>query len=944
MITRRPFRTAGPALLGVLLAVSSWTGPGFAQSDRPASPTVNLAAGGAPDQPAADAATPDWVRDALVIPHPAAAVGGCRAGIYTPAVNGVKPWRQAMVRWLTGRHVMGNTAVLVRQEGADGGAGLWSLVDPHAQYVFEVAVFVPAGGMFGDPQDKDLELQVTVLTAGDEVIAVLPVALPRGEWTGCKLPFSSGRQREVRCIVQSRSPRRLPCFYYADQFRLTRTDQAWWSPQNLFDSGPTAIRLTDERNTLVETLDPDAVGGHNGLYLNTDSFFSQRGIAVGGGQWEQEYNFLSLDDPLAERFLEEGVSRDLDSAPVEKIGLWPGYSMCHNSPAWHAYQQERLSRIAPDVQIISQDNLCSPSFERVGNTRTCFCRGCCDGFRDWLARRWTAEQFRSAEIADAAAFDLAGYVRSREPQIRQGSRAVLADPVLRAFVQFQYASQLDRWRDTAAAVRRAAGHPIALGGNQWGAGGSRPYSVALSQINDVVAVEIGTGPYGAESRVGDVLACKLGLAAGEYRRPVWLYLTSLFHAVEAAHSRTRLSGTQAWSDGGIPTPWATAAGASGWFYDSEARLCRFVQRHRALFARRDRRANVGLVYSLPTHAWRRFPAFRLSSTSYVRWLTAWARILEESHTPYEVNCWWHPLLGDDRASIVRLSRYDVLILPGVDCFSDSHRDAVRAFQARGGRVIQVTCPTACDADAVPRMASDRLAAEGEGLIEVSPSLLAEYTAADADRSSKAADQLQAILRSALGDDTLLETRAPADVWSNLWLDDTRQVLALHLVNGNIDLATDRFRPVKDSRWRLRLPDKLTVTEAVAVSPDVDGPQEPKSIPVEVAGGWATVVVPEIENYVVVAMFAGKALDAAGNLANARRAIRRAGVIRGQADAKSQDKVEHTLHLLRAGQCDAGGAAARELAQTSAAELAQLLPAEPRGRADPEAGKQAVAPR
>jgi len=40
---------------------------------------------------------PDWVQDALVVAMPAAAVGGCQAGIYTPAVNGVRPWKQALI-------------------------------------------------------------------------------------------------------------------------------------------------------------------------------------------------------------------------------------------------------------------------------------------------------------------------------------------------------------------------------------------------------------------------------------------------------------------------------------------------------------------------------------------------------------------------------------------------------------------------------------------------------------------------------------------------------------------------------------------------------------------------------------------------------------------------------------------------------------------------------
>ena len=204
--------------------------------------------------------------------------------------------------------------------------------------------------------------------------------------------------------------------------------------------------------------------------------------------------------------------------------------------------------------------------------------------------------------------------------------------------------------------------------------------MALSQIGDAVVVETGGGPLTAQSRAWDALACKLGLAAGDYRRPIWLYMTSLFHAPDASHSRVRMTAAQAWADGGVPNPWATAAGASGWFYDAERTCADSFSAHRARCARRERCANVGLVYSLPTHAWRQFPRLTCLRPN-TRSGSSLAQVLEEAHVPYEVNCWWHPLLGDDAASLERLNRYQVLVLPGVDCFSDAQRDAVRAFQA-----------------------------------------------------------------------------------------------------------------------------------------------------------------------------------------------------------------------------------------------------------------------
>lgn len=827
---------------------------------------------------------PDWIHDVLVAAHPAASVGGSQAGVYTAAVNGVRPWRAALLRWLTGRHVMGNTAVLVRQEGPEGGACLAAILDPQADYVLEVSAFVPGGREFGEAQEGHVQLEAAVLAPNDVVIAAGPVDAAAGQWKSSRLAFHNGASRAVRVVVRARAPRRLPCVYFVEDFRLARADR-WWSPQNVFDESRTAARLADDRLKLCQVLDPDMVSGHNGPYLNWDGFFSRRGIAVGGGFWEQEYNHLAVDDPGVPRFLDDGVARELDGRPIQKGALWPGYHMCHNAPGWHLYQQQRLARIAPEVQSITQDNICAPSFEQAGNG--CFCRACRDGFRQWLRRQWTAEQFRAAGVDAPDQFDVAQYATAAAPaRIKQGRDAVLADPVLRAYVQFQYASQLQRWRETVTAVKQAAGHPLAVCGNQWGAGGQRPYSVALSSIGDVVAVEAGGRPHNAQNRAWDTLSAKLGQAAGEYQRPVWLYMTSLFHASEAARSRLRFTLAQAWADGAVSVPWATAPGTGGWFFDSEAHVCRFVHSQRALFARRDRVANVGLVYSLPTQAWRSFRAWKLSPEPMRSWFAAWARLLEEAHVPYEVNCWSHPLLGSDRAALARLERYRVVVLPGVDCFTDFQRAALRAFQSRGGRVISVRCDKYFDGDALPRPAGERLAAAGPTLTEIDPALMLRCSRASAKSTPEAVAEVRAVgtqltvtLRRCLGDDGLLTTDAPDTVWANLWLDHTRQVLALHVVNGDIDLAADRLRPVANSRWRVRLPAGLRVDRAVELTPDYAGePSPPRPLAVELAGPWATLVVPRVESYTIVALGQGQALAEANRQAAARRAQWRAGVL------------------------------------------------------------------
>jgi len=800
----------------------------------------------------------------------------------------VRPWGDAIIRWLTSRSVLGNGAALVRQEGQDGGAGVSAIIDPRAEYLFEVLVHLPGkGGGFGTPQDTSTQIMASVMDADGRILGEAPVPLVAGDWAPGRVAFESGAAREVRCVIHAKAPKRLPCLYFAEGFRLTRKDRAWWNPENLFNASRTAARLPDDRDLLLRTLEPDVVGGHNGVYLNWDGFFTRRGIAVGGGHWEQEYNHLAAEDAAIDRFAKNGMAKNVSGETLrgDASRLWPGFNMCHNAPTWHSYYRQQFKRVAPEVDLLSQDNICTPSFLAPG--KGCFCQDCRDGFREWIAQRPPLLKQETADIRGAAS-DIVAHVRGAQATIAKGGDAVLADAVLRAYIQFSYASQADRWRDAVTAAREAAGHTIAVCGNQWGAGGQRPYSVALSQIGDMIFTEAEADCLAPQARAESVLATKLGLAAGAYRRPVLLCLSSLFHAPQAANCRLRSVAAQAWADGGRPTPWATAPKASGWFYDTEARLCRFVQQHRALFTRRDRVANVGLVYSLPTHAWRHFPAFGLSSTRYQRWFAACARLLEENHVPYEVNCWWHPLLGDDAPSLRRLDRYHLLVLPGVDCLTKAQRTAIRAFQERGGRIIHIPLPTLRDADALPLPPGETVFTDGELSFEFAADALTRYAQTgdkrppSNDAAGRAAtDELRTILTRAMAKNRILDADSPPDVWSSLWLDETRQLLALHMVNGHIDTDTDQFRPVEGSRWRVRLPDGLFVDKAVIVSPDaISEPDTARPVPVAIADGWATIVIPRIESYAVAVLFGGGTLANLNREADQRRKAWRARIAPG----------------------------------------------------------------
>src|SRR5690606_26126683 len=125
-------------------------------------------------------------------------------------------------------------------------------------------------------------------------------------------------------------------------------------------------------------------------------------------------------------------------------------------------------------------------------------------------------------------------------------------------------------------------------------------------------------------RIKALLLVKLGYASGDFKRPVWLQYSALFHSPVAAKSRLRFISAQSLANNGIPFTWATTTGPSGWFFDTEAKISQFVQRHRHLFSRCDGYANVGLVYSLPTQMWKRCAAFELSPDKYQNWFYSFA--------------------------------------------------------------------------------------------------------------------------------------------------------------------------------------------------------------------------------------------------------------------------------------------------------------------------------
>ena len=183
---------------------------------------------------------------------------------------------------------------------------------------------------------------------------------------------------------------------------------------------------------------------------------------------------------------------------------------------------------------------------------------------------------------------------------------------------------------------------------------------------------------------------KLAHASGRYEKAVWVRggLYDNNRKAEDGHSfRMRLYGQvfqdlvhgEAFANGGVRVFNLANEGAPPPEPDFEKRLpfyerfsdyAELIHQHRGALQDRDNAAEVALVYSMPTQFWENFSPLRISSTDVFARYVGWARLLEETHVPYEVIIFGHSELFPDGRMLDRLSRYRTIILPGATCMSE----------------------------------------------------------------------------------------------------------------------------------------------------------------------------------------------------------------------------------------------------------------------------------
>ncbi|NOY82844.1 MAG: hypothetical protein GXP31_17745 [Kiritimatiellaeota bacterium] len=687
-------------------------------------------------------------------------------------------------------------------------------------------------------------------------------------------------------------------------------------------------------------ISPDYVDCVFSNNIDPGAFFSDRGIRV-GAQSSREYQaaLYTPRETVERLFGGNGIAIRLDGTPSWRT-KGRLYFMCLNAPAWRGAVKDAIVRLVPFVDAISQDNLGEPINKGQGN----FCEWCRRKFREFVARKYSPRALARLGVRRLDTFDARKYIL--EKRLRAKTRAeLLEDELIRSYIESQFVAQraaLKEIVDAARAEAQRLGKPyLPFYGNIGNIWGGRAYPVVIADLVDVVAPEAFVKwalPFWVAKQprlksAATTLRFKLARAAGDYAKPVWawgakagLHLPPKERNVPVA---VLIELAEAQANGAVAT--GNTAWDRAFFrlgdrkFRTLAKFYRFAEANRALFTERDSYARVALVFSVPTLLYRSFSALQVGCLHGSAFAVL-ARALEETHVPYDIVVLRHPLFRDDKVARDRLGRYTNVILPGVDCMSDSQATILREYVKRGGRLL-AWGNTGTRTERFRRRPKPVLAglrAQFPDRVDQMPDAeLMKLARNYMNMSEERFARVQTRLRGSLRDAEIVKTDAPALTWVNLWRQDDGRRLSVHLLNYDIDLKRNAAHRAEDVSLRVKLPKDLVFDKCLWIS--LDGPT--KSLPFSIGDGWAKVTVPAVTLYEIVVFTNGDELRIANELARVRKNIDRIRVASDfgpAATAGLLDKFKHAAIAHERRNLEVAGVLTALLLRQSQGELDALV--------------------
>ncbi len=654
-----------------------------------------------------------------------------------------------------------------------------------------------------------------------------------------------------------------------------------WADWVVVNHAPTRIHFDPwtnaERQTYIDTYDPDHFGLWSGPSMNRGDYCRARGRA---SNTSHEYGGNEDLNELRNHTLLEESGMATNGVAVKEDGSysndgWNGANlMCHNAPKWHEMVIQSASRQAAYGTSIFHD--------RFGTILSWLDQGYCPWcnlrFKEFMQKRFVASELFSMGF-DTNAFDLVSYVASR----RHLGNAILEDPIVHEYIRFQYANQLywavdiiDHYHQSAARENR----PIpAFYGNQGMVSGERVFDVVLSDHVDIVWSEQSRcyqRPLNPDVQAFSTLLWKVGRAASHYKKPVWAIqyqagVTNEYPYAFGADKRypTALANVEAVANGGVPVQTWVAS-----FYGTQTisktlkeghrQHSQFVSQNRGLFVDRASIADHAVVYSVPSMFWRYcYKLTILPALPNLDHFGAAGRLLEDWHVPYNVLMLGHEDVFDDSSDLVSLVNYKTIVLPYVDCISDYQAVALKDWTRAGGKLIlwaKENVGTRDEELAVrgTQVFDDLIADPGWGTVEtISTSLATNYI----NKAAGADDTIAAkIVDSTL---PVLETTAPETVWLNVWQHGAGPMTSVQMFNNDLDVTNDTISPATNFTVTLREPGGVTWMHADYYNTDYDGLIETNARPLSFTriGDYVQVTVTNLDLFGILVFSVDDELDA-----------------------------------------------------------------------------------
>lgn len=284
--------------------------------------------------------------------------------------------------------------------------------------------------------------------------------------------------------------------------------------------------------------------------------------------------------------------------------------------------------------------------------------------------------------------------------------------------------------------------------------------------------------------------------------------------------------------------------------------------------------DVALVFSMPTMLWHRTPQWDRNAERQRAAFLGTAKALREAQIPYDVAIFGHPELWNDDWQLNRLSEYDAVVLPEVDCLSSAQSETLASVLDSDGTVVTAGRRPERNADYEPT-SFEWLERDGVVALDESPTVDLDD---DGESNDGGADSSGSRLGEVLSDVTSLTVDAPYPLAVNrLRKDGVEQV---HLVNYDYDEESDSVAPATDV--------ELTLTGTNATAARYVTPEGATDLDVARDGGEIRLRVPEVREWGFVLLAdSTDAFESTSSLADARTAVEEVETLVSEADRTIQ---------------------------------------------------------